>query len=252
MRRICKLLLPLVPVLFILTVPFYAKASGPVYVNPDSGFEVIIDDDADLLTEEEEGRVLEAMKPISDYSTVSFVTTLNDGGSETRFAQNYNDSLAGNTKVLFLIDMATRQIYIDSTGSMRNTITGAASRTITDNVYRYASKQQYCECAAEAFEQINALCEGNRIAQPMKHINNFLIAVMISLVLNYIFVRVSSKQKETKNLELLDGVLHRIEVVNPQSELISVRREYNSGSSGSGGGGGGGGGGGHSGGGHGF
>ena len=59
---------------FMLLFCFHALAGeGSVYTNPETGYEVVIDDRVDLLTEEEETALAETMKPLTAYGNVGFV-----------------------------------------------------------------------------------------------------------------------------------------------------------------------------------
>ena len=45
-----------------------------------NGYEVVIDDEAELLTDDEEARLLQSMKPITEYGNVAFKSV--DAGTE--------------------------------------------------------------------------------------------------------------------------------------------------------------------------
>ena len=88
---------------------------------------------------------------------------------------------------VFLIDMSQRYIYIFSDGNNYKMITRAKSETITDNVYKYAVKEQYYQCAEKAYNQMYTVLEGGKIAEPMKYISNTLLSLMhYQLILHYL------------------------------------------------------------------
>ena len=213
------------------------------WTNEETGFAVYLEDQADLLTGDQETALLEKMKEVSAYAGAAFVTTDQNYGSapdyaEARFRTFYRDSSA----VLFLIDMSNRKIYIFSDGAAYQTITKTRSRVITDNVYTYASRQDYLGCAAEAFSQMRTLLEGGKIAQPMKYISNALIALLLSLLLCYIFVlRTAANSRATKQ-EILGAAAWTCTMAGVSRQLTSTHRKYSPRSHDSGGGGGGGGG----------
>ena len=154
---------------------------------------------------------------------------------------------------MFLIDMRNRQIYIYSYGEPYKIITKTNAYTITDNVYEYASGEKYFECANEAFEQINMLLAGEQISRPMKHISNILLAIIFSILLNYLLMKKTSKVYDMGSKNLLTGTKVSYNM-NHKYDMISETRSTRSGSGvhggigggGFGGGGIGGGGGGHS------
>lgn len=221
-------------------------------------YQVVLEDNADLLTDSEEEDLKEIMQKIAEYGNVALVTIdYNPNHNTERFAESYNEKLFGRNgdAVLFVIDMDERYIYIDSMGSMRKTISSAYANTITDNVYSYASAKNYYQCAYKAFDQMRILLEGRHIAQPMKYVSNALLAMIAAMIINFFAVSIFSKKHKPSKMELLSGIYHKAEVANPRATFVNQTKTYSPQSSGGGGGGGGGhsgggGGGGHSGGGH--
>ena len=123
-----------------------------LYQNPEKGYEVLIEDDADLLNAEEITTLAETMKPITQYGNVAFKSVSYNTWDTDDFAENFYKSTFGNDSgTVFVIDMDNRNIYIYSKGAVYRLITKSYANTITDNVYRYASKKEYFNCANEAF-----------------------------------------------------------------------------------------------------
>jgi uncharacterized protein len=225
------------------------KYYGTVYTNEKTGYSVIYEDDASLLSDSEAEQLIEVMKPITAYGGVAFKTITKNGYSSTSsYASSYYASKFGyDSGTVFLIDMAKRNIYIHSNGAVYNTITNSYADVITDNVYKYASKSDYFTCASTAFGQEYSLLAGRRISQPMKYISNALLALVIAILINYIIVRsVSRKHAATQN-ELVSGIFVNNALNNSHVALVRQTKTYAPRSSDSGGHGGGGGG--HSGGG---
>ena len=166
---------------------------------------------------------------------------------------------------MFVIDMRNRNLYIINRGSVKDTITSAYSESITDNVYTYASDGDYYTCAEMVFTQELTLLQGGRISQPMKYITAALVAVVLAILVNFIFVRLTAREVKPKQSELFDASIGALGVGWAAKTLLRRTRHYvphdsggggfsggGGGSSGSGGSSGGGGGGGFSGGGHSF
>lgn len=224
----------------------YAK---PAYVNPDTGYQAVIEDDANLLSEEEEAALQEQLEEITAYGNVAFKTIDDNYMSTENYARSYYKDMFGTASgTLFLIDMDNRIIWIHSDGAVYKVITTAYANTITDNVYRYASDKAYFVCAQKAFEQILSLLKGQKIAQPMKYISNGLLAILLALLLNYGVVCVFAGAKKLGKKKMMENVPIQFSYTKPLAVFTHQTRTYHpvSSSSGSGGGGGGGGGGGHS------
>ncbi len=229
------------------------------YVNPETGYEAVIVDDAYLLLESEKSMLLEGMKLITTYGNVMFNSiSYNSTSTESYIKSLYREKYGSASGTIFVIDMDNRNIWIHSNGAINRTINKSYAETITDNVYTYASDADYYTCALKVYEQEYALLQGRRISQPMKYISNALLAIVIAVVVNYIIVRVYSSKKKASTKSLMDGLFeyrafNNCNVVfTHQTKTYSPRESSSGGSSGGGGGGGSSGGGGGSGGGHSF
>ncbi|MBE5998858.1 MAG: TPM domain-containing protein [Sarcina sp.] len=236
---------------------FCAAALSPVsLMAAQASKRLVVEDGADLLTDEEEAWLIEDYSAITEYMDAAFVTTEHSAGSTSAFAEQYAIRHYGNDPaVIFVIDMENRELYIYANGPALKTISRADARAITDNIYKIASRGDYYECADLALSQILSKCSGGRLARPVKHATNALIAVLAGILLNY-FITVSSRrprvERRTKGsvdvsvsrqMATMPGISLALPIV-----LSSVRHYKSSSSGGSGGGGGGhsGGGGGHS------
>ena len=226
------------------------------YVNDETGYKLIIEDKADLLTPEEEINLKDTMIGITKYGHVGFVT-LDDNpyGTAESFARNYSHQTFGSyvSSTVFVIDMDTRFIFLFNNGDIEKKISANKSEVITDNTFRYASSEDYFDCANETFKQVYTLLEGGKIREPMRHISNVVMAIALSVLLGYIIVSGSTKVKKQV---ILNNYASTFALANANATFLGDHKVYcppsDSGGGGSSGGGGGGGGGGGSGGGHGF
>lgn len=221
------------------------------------GHTLLIEDDAKLLTEEEVEKLKEKMKPLTKYGHIVFKSiSTNPKYSTKEFANDYYYSKFGNESgTIFIIDMDKRMIYIVSAGENYKHITDSKADIITDNIYKYATRKEYYECAEKAFEQIGIVLDGGKIAEPMRHASNVVIAIVLAFFINFFIVLNASKLKKAANSEILKNCDIAFEAGNVDGRKTGTHRVYSppsssssGGSSGGGGGGGGfsGGGGGHS------
>ncbi len=91
------------------------------YTNPDTDYEIMIEDRANLLESQDEIiRLQEAMLPITQYGNVVFYTTDNDNDQSVKDrAKYFYETLYLNTSgTIFMIDMYNREIYIFSHGAV--------------------------------------------------------------------------------------------------------------------------------------
>ena len=221
-------------------------------VNNVNSNKVILDDKADLFTEDEENRLFQRMTGLSWGGSIFLVTTeSNTYGDASAYAKAYYmDCISRQSGVIFLIDMDTRELMFYSDGAYGRDLTVGMMHIITDNVYKQASNGDYYGCADKAFSQLSDVLEGKKIAAPMKYASNACLAILIALIINYFFVRGVSKMAKPSNSEILNSIKVNFRFGNPGVRHTTTTRTYSPRSSGSGGsgGGGGGGGGGHSGG----
>ena len=222
-----------------------------------NGYTLLIEDDANLLKPEEKEKLKERMKPLTKYGHIVFKSiSTNPKGSTQSFANDYYYSKFGNESgTIFIIDMDKRMIYIVSAGENYKYITDSKADIITDNVYKYATRQEYYECADEAYEQIGIVLDGGKIAEPMRHASNVVISIVLAFFINFFIVVGVSKVKKASNEEVLKNCDIAFEAGNVSGSKTGTHKVYSppsssssGGSSGGGGGGGGfsGGGGGHS------
>lgn len=214
-----------------------------VYENPDTGYEVIIEDGAGLLSEEEKTALSEAMQEISVYGNAAFVTIeQNNYYSTDEYIRNYyREHFREDSGTVFLIDMDYRNIWIYSNGRIYKTITDSYADIITDNVYTYASHREYYQCASKAFSQILTLLKGEKIAQPMKYISNVCLAMVLAFIINYFIVMCYSRSRKPSKAEVLNGVSMQFKLNSPKVQFVRETKRYSPVSSGRSGGSGGGG-----------
>ena len=215
------LLLPLLYVL--LTARPVSAETEPAYRNPDTGYEVYIDDAEGLIDGQS---LLEAMKPVTAYGGAAFVSASPKETSDVYAEKRYRSYFGNGSGTLFLIDMENRYLWIFSDGDIYKVVTRSYADTITDNVYRKATAGKYTDCAVSAFEQITVLLQDGKIAQPMKHISNVLLALLTGLGLNFLLMATASRKTKPSLTELsLAGGWHA-GVYNKKKELKSESKMY--------------------------
>lgn len=203
-----RLLIILMIVFLLIDIPMKVNAENTDINNRKINYKVIIEDDANLLTEEEEKKLKECMTDLTEYGNVLFKTTNSANGTNSlRFIQNYYYSILNNKSgVAFYIDMYSRQVCACATGGLDSIVTNSKCDTIMDNVYTYAKKRNYYKCAEETFTEIKDLLEGRKIAEKMKYYCNAIVAIMISLFSTYgIFILYTTvlNNKKASDIELL-------------------------------------------------
>lgn len=223
------------------------------YINQETNYRAIIDDSANLLSYSEKEKLFEEMIPLTKYGHVGFVSTNNNYNSVDYFADSYYHShFNQESGTIFIIDMSNRKIYIFSDGENYRTITSAKAYSITDNTYRYATREEYYYCAHYSFKDINTLLEGKKIAEPMRYTSNIFIALTLAFFFSFIYILSKSRMSKASNKTVIGDCVIDFQISQVSAVKTGQHSVYSpassGGSSGGGGGGGGssGGGGGHS------
>ena len=216
-----------------------ALADTEAYTNGETGYTALIEDDADLLSDEEEREVLETMIGMTEYGDCGLKTiSENPKSSAKAYAEDFfYQNFQNHTGVAFLIDMENRELYLAvSDGAVHNAITDAKALTVVDNVYTMASRGDYAGTAEKVFSQCTSLMRGERIAQPMKFICNALLALIIGLVICFEVANKAATPGETTDTELITAAAVTFAAGAAAANLVNKRRTYSpisSGSSGS-------------------
>lgn len=154
------------------------------YTNPETGYQVLIMDDIDLLDSEEEALLAEDMKPVTQYGHAVFWTTDLYAYDEIDQArQMRRNCYELDSASIFAINMNVRKLTIQSYGTLYNLVNDSTARSITDNVSHYATSKKYYDCAREAFGQIAELSRGGTIAEPMKYLSYVVISLMLGVII---------------------------------------------------------------------
>ncbi len=237
-----------------LSDPVVDDQGGRSYGVSGSGYTIYIRDGEDLLRQEEEDSLLTVMKPVTQFGHAAFITgRIEDRDAKGKSEKIYHDLFApGESGILFMIDMGHRELIIFSDGDVYRTINKQYANTITDNVYKEARRGDYYACASKAFSQINTKLRGGKIAEPMKHITNAMLALILSALILYFISRWNTSKKAAKSEEILALIGAVSSFAHGKASYNHKSRTYNPRKSGSGGGGGGGGGSSGGGGSHGF
>ncbi|MBP3506984.1 MAG: TPM domain-containing protein [Lachnospiraceae bacterium] len=234
-----KITFVLLTILSCLTLPVSPVWAEERNNNSDTGYSVYIEDDAELLSEEEEQELNSHMQPVTEYGDVLFITVNeNKDTSDALIRRIYEERFSPEESIIVLIDMENRNIQISGGGELKTVITNSVANTIADNTYLYATKGGYAECAYETFDQIFAKLNGEKIAQPLKYTSNVLLALIIAFIVNYGFVRAYSAKHKTSAEKMLNGITKYCMITNPHADHIHVTESYQPRSSGGSGGGG--------------
>ncbi len=260
LKGLGTLILAMMIAISLPIVAFAGKSKyDAVYKNSNTGYKAIIDDQADLITDSQEEKLLERMKGLTEYGDVIYLTMedyISSYSTEAEVKRYYEDVIGrGKSGFIFCAHCDKTRAYeendyegydyVYTDGAIGDVITRSYCLTLTDNIY----DEYYFDGAMKMFGMATTLMEGGKIAQPMKIICNILFGFIIALFVNYLIVNSRSSLKKATVKDIVAGSVKRVSHSNVEIHFINQTKVYSPQSSGSSGGGHGGGG--HGGGGHG-
>lgn len=210
--------------------------------NDETGYMAVIDDNVGLFANEEVDALLEEAMEFTDYGNIAVITIEeNDFYDTADYGTAYIDEIFGygSESAVFVIDMQNRWLNITSEGSLQGRINSSTSDVITDNVYEYASDEEYYICASRALEQMLQVVKGEKIARPMKYLSNICLSITIALIIAYLIAKKSSQTAKASDIDIIENLYSQFTVTDPEVEFTGETKEYSPKSSSSGGGGGG-------------
>lgn len=189
-NKLLSALLCLLMLLTVLPLSAFAAQTG------EGDYRVVIDDEADLLTEAEEETLRAVMEKVLPYGNAAFVSVDKNSTTTERLAENKFMEFFGDVSgALLIIDMDNRYIQLISDGAIYKTVTKTRANEIVDNIYTYASRSDYLTCATKAFEQVTKLLEGQRVAAPFRYVTNAFLAICLALLGNFVLMSLQRRKK---------------------------------------------------------
>ncbi len=186
---------------FILSLLLLLLILVPIKVEAASS-NVYIGDYANLLSDEDEQKLesyLSTLKADYKYVVITNETDENGIDADSRLAYYYDNTFSRyDDGIAFIIDMYSREIYIEAFGDIQGRIGDGDSTDITDNVYRYASNGDYLSCITNAFKQADTLVNKGFILRPMRYLVSLLIAVVIGFLIAF-YMAVFERSKSVKH-----------------------------------------------------
>lgn len=258
---------------FCLLLPLTAQAGNDgdgtdyykEYTNPDTGYTAILYDEADILKDADESKILDRLCDITKYGNAIFYSAVGSSqvsaSQASAMAADYFEKHFGSradgvivAEIMFADGSGKCMLWAETFNGIHRKVSNSDCDSIADNaVSRHSGDgipAKYFGYADETLAQIMMRLEGQKIAQPMKVVTSALLALILGLLINFMVVSGFNRKKKPKQKEVLAGLVTQFNITDPHMVMTHTDRKYAPRSSSSSGGGGGGGGGSHGGGGH--
>ena len=202
------------------------------------GYRIIIEDTANLLSAEDEARVLEAMEALSAYGNVVFWSSNNSVSDPLLALQQYVDrNISSSLDVpsfAFSINMADRKMSLLSRGSLQSYVDSSEANAIRDRNTGYATRGDYGGCAVAIYEDVFNAVHGIYEFSAMRTICGVLLGLGIALLVVFLYTRKVSLQERGSVITLTLNRKYEAQVeVLAETKIRSSRKYRSQGSSGS-------------------
>lgn len=207
----------------------------PIKSNANSN--VLVEDNADLLSDKEEenlDNLLRSFDPDINYYVVTNESNLYGKDVDKMLEGFYTSEFPENEDgIAMIIDMYTRTIYLQGYGQIQYELTNSDAYDITDNVYTYATNQQYYNCFYNALIQVNNHLNEIAVPRPMRWIVTAILSVIIGFLGTFFFAMI--ERSEIKPQPYIKDVEMKGSMITSKCEITKTtktpRYSDNSGSS---------------------
>jgi len=211
-----KLLFSATLLIFLLCQSVFVYADS-VYENINTGYSGVIVDKWDRLSEGQEQELLDIMRRATQYANIAYVIVEednDDAGTEKAAAAYLHNLFGRNTNsTVFYVDL--NELYIYNEGAASYIITSGKSYSITDNAFRYIQKNDYFSGGKVALDQMRRVLSGLSIPEPMKHICNALLALLLGALICFSWIMKSSRKKISEATALISGGRRLVDAGRP-------------------------------------
>ena len=160
--------------------------NGLIWKNSKTGFRVVIEDDIDLLTSDEERKLLEDMIPMTEYGSIAFWSTRGEASEVRTKADEKLDALFGEESAsVVVINKALPQLSIQSRGSLAGMIPSAKADGIISRGKTDLSRGLYYDTVSGTFSRMNAQIQSAKTASHIRVIIVLCLSLVIGLSLAY-------------------------------------------------------------------
>jgi len=197
----------------------------------------LILDEADLFSQEEEREILDYIATLNPNCHMVVITLadtgtgMSEGQMKSLGFSLYESEFMRSDGVVILFDMENRNLSVLCEGNVTNKISNYRAVTITDNIYKKASKGDFVATVKEGFRQANRYLGGKIVISKMQIASNLFFAAMIALIINFFVLRYTSKMPSVSAESLANAADIQCDILNPQKAYRnSVRKHFKAGS----------------------
>lgn len=212
--------------LFIIWL-FPLQVHAEVVYENENGYKAILEDNVGRLSESEQTKLIDTMKPITEYGNVALVLQSDFEYGGYLYSQEYVDKQWGTESgTLVLIDLEDNSLYIHNSGYIRKNISDETSRKMRYPLEDYIDSGDYYTCFVQALTQIGDMLAKGKVNKPMKHITYALLALVIAMFIMYYVVNLSMKKYSVSEDEWQKSISVKQDIYNFSEHYLHETKKY--------------------------
>lgn len=229
MRKIVCIVLALL--LALIAFPSISlKASE---AEPEAEYKAVISDEDGYLQPFEEAGLLEQMSSLSEKTNIGILIIFS--GTYTKESQmieafkNENFGEDADCTIIFVNRSLKEHIcYIKNYGRNAELINSNDCTLIEESVYEEFSRNELYAMLSKMLPQIEKDLEGKKASKPIQIISAMFVALIISVLINYLVMLATSNYSKKKSKTLMKNASRdRIDIYNEEALYLETTKRYN-------------------------
>lgn len=210
--------------------PLQAKAQV-VYEN-ENGYQAIIEDDWGILAENEISKLVDTLKPITEYGNATIIIRSEFEDGARMYAEEYVDvQYGGESGTVMLIDPRKNRLEIQNSGYIHEHIDANRCLDLIFEYDDYVESEKYFTCFVMVLNKMSVILADDEVAGPIKSVCYVLLALITAMVVMYLVVDSSMKKHVVSEDEWLESISAKQDIYNFSEHYLHENKKYVPGSS---------------------
>ena len=179
------------------------------------------------LSDDEMNELLDAIYPLTQYTNVAVYVRERMHSEEDiqredyRLFGNYNDS------IMIYYDVVKEQAFIRGYGRSESQISYAQYATISSALTKDIKDASFLNGITKATKGIIDSFEGKKVFNPVKIVSAFFVAVLLSVLINFLIVTLMTVRKKKGTSKILNSKTDELLINNLEVKYITTSKVYN-------------------------
>lgn len=193
----------------------------------ENGYQAIILDQDNVLSETHISKLTAKMKPITAYGNVALIIGTDYEDSAYTYPQDYISQQWGQESAIVLaVDWKEKELGYDSEGALRCYISDSQAKVWQYEQEDYLDSEDYYICLAGVLEKINETLEEIQDTGSLKYIAFAMLSLIVAMVIMYYVVNRSMKKHVIVETDWLEGVTAKQDILNFAEHYLRETKRY--------------------------